>query len=97
MHKDKLKQYGERFAKCKTLERKGKTTPYTPANGQMFSLLNVAGQIGIRFSKEIQKNTSWNLLQPLLNRITKLCIAMYSFPIQCLKISVTKPQIIRVI
>ena len=29
--------------------------PYTSANGHMFSLFNKAGEIGIRFSKEIQK------------------------------------------
>ena len=29
--------------------------PYTSANGYMFSLLNKAGEIGIRFSKETQK------------------------------------------
>ena len=29
--------------------------PYTSANGHMFSLLNKAGEIGIRFSKEVQK------------------------------------------
>ena len=28
--------------------------PYTSANGYMFSLLNKAGEIGIRFSKEVQ-------------------------------------------
>jgi hypothetical protein len=36
-------------------ERKGKTVPNTSANGHMFSLLNKAGEIGIRFSKELQK------------------------------------------
>ena len=29
--------------------------PYTSANGYMFSLLNKAGEIGIRFSKEVQE------------------------------------------
>lgn len=29
--------------------------PYTSANGYMFSLLNKAGEIGIRFSKEVQR------------------------------------------
>lgn len=29
--------------------------PYTSANGYMFSLLNKASEIGIRFSKEVQK------------------------------------------
>lgn len=28
--------------------------PYTSANGYMFSLLNKDGEIGIRFSKEVQ-------------------------------------------
>jgi len=29
--------------------------PYTSANGHMFSLLNKNGELGIRFSKEIQQ------------------------------------------
>ncbi|MEC3907577.1 hypothetical protein VOI54_11150 [Tamlana sp. 2201CG12-4] len=29
--------------------------PYTSANGYMFSLLNKAGEIGIRFSKDVQE------------------------------------------
>jgi len=32
--------------------RKGKTMPYTSANGYMFSLLNKDAEIGIRLSKE---------------------------------------------
>jgi len=52
---DKLKIYDELVAKCPRFERKGKTMPYTSANGYMFSLLNKAGEIGIRFSKEVQE------------------------------------------
>ena len=37
------------------IQLKGKTMPYTSANGYMFSLLNKAGEIGIRFSKEVQE------------------------------------------
>ena len=37
------------------IERKGKTMPYTSANGHMFSQLNKDGEIGFRFSKEDQK------------------------------------------
>ena len=55
MWKEKLKLYDELIAKCPRFERKGKTMPYTSANGHMFSLLNKAGEIGIRFSKEVQK------------------------------------------
>jgi len=36
---------------CKGFKRKGKTTPYTSANGYMFSLLNKEGQFGIRLPK----------------------------------------------
>ncbi len=53
--KEKLKIYDELVSKCPRIERKGKTMPYTSANGYMFSLLNKAGEIGIRFPKEIQK------------------------------------------
>ncbi|MBV6645508.1 MAG: hypothetical protein KI790_08655 [Cyclobacteriaceae bacterium] len=55
MWEEKLKVYDELVAKCLRFERKGKTMPYTSANGHMFSLLNKAGEIGIRFSKEVQK------------------------------------------
>ena len=55
MWEEKLKIYDELVSKCSRFERKGKTMPYTSANGYMFSLLNKAGEIGIRFSKEVQK------------------------------------------
>lgn len=55
MWEEKLRIYDELVAKCPRFERKGKTVPYTSANGHMFSLLNKAGEIGIRFSKEVQK------------------------------------------
>ena len=55
MLKNKLKIYDELVSKCPRFERKGKTMPYTSANGYMFSLLNKAGEIGIRFSKEVQE------------------------------------------
>lgn len=52
---ERLRTYEELVSKCPRFERKGKTMPYTSANGYMFSLLNKAGEIGIRFSKEVQK------------------------------------------
>lgn len=54
MWKQKLEIYDQLVAKCPRFERKGKTVPYTSANGHMFSLLNKEGQIGIRFSQEVQ-------------------------------------------
>ena len=62
MYEEKLKIYDELVSKCPRFERKGKTMPYTSANGYMFSLLNKAGEIGIRFSKEVQKKhmEEWN-------------------------------------
>jgi hypothetical protein len=55
MRNKKVALYDELVAKCPRFERKGKTMPYTSANGHMFSLLNKAGEIGIRFSKEVQR------------------------------------------
>lgn len=55
MWKEKLKRYDKLVARCSRFERKGKTMPYTSANGYMFSLLNKAGEVGIRFSKEVQE------------------------------------------
>ena len=55
MWEERLKIYDELVAKCPGFERKGKTMPYTSANGHMFSLLNKAGALGLRFSQETQK------------------------------------------
>ena len=55
MWEEKLKRYDDLVAKCPKFERKGKTVPYTSANGYMFSILNKDGELGIRFSKTVQK------------------------------------------
>ncbi len=55
MWDEKLKIYDKLVDKCPRFERKGKTMPYTSANGYMFSLFNKAGEIGIRFSKGVQE------------------------------------------
>lgn len=55
MWEEKLKVYDELVEKCPRFPRKGKTVPYTSANGYMFSLLNKDGEIGIRFSKEVKE------------------------------------------
>ena len=55
MWEEKLKNYDELVSKCPRFERKGKTMPYTSANGHMFSLFNKASEIGIRFPQEVQK------------------------------------------
>lgn len=54
MYADKLKRYDEIVKQCPGFKRKGKTMPYTSANGYMFSLLNKKGQLGFRYSKEVQ-------------------------------------------
>ena len=55
MYEKMLTLYDQAVEKCPQFERKGKTMPYTSANGHMFSLLNKAGELGIRFSKEVQE------------------------------------------
>lgn len=55
MWKERLEIYDELVSRCPRFERKGKTVPYTSANGHMFSLLNKDGELGFRFSKEVQK------------------------------------------
>lgn len=52
---DRLKIYDEAVAHAGKFERKGKTVPYTSANGHMFSILNKEGELGIRLSKESGK------------------------------------------
>ena len=57
MNYDKaLEMYDSFVDQCQRFERKGKTMPYTSANGHMFSILNKDGELGIRFSKEVQEN-----------------------------------------
>jgi len=51
----KLEIYDKLIDQCSRFERKGKSMPYTSANGYMFSLLNKNGEIGFRFSKETQE------------------------------------------
>lgn len=55
MIKERLDLYDELVSECPRFERKGKTMPYTSANGHMFSLLNKEGELGCRFSKQTQK------------------------------------------
>ena len=53
-YNEQLEFYDKLVASCPRFDRKGKTKPYTSANGYMFSLLNMKGELGIRFSKEVQ-------------------------------------------
>lgn len=50
-----LEIYDEIVELCPRFERKGKSMPYTSANGYMFSLLNKEGKLGFRFSKQVQE------------------------------------------
>lgn len=52
MYEERLKIYDSIIALVPDIERKGKTMPYTSANGYMFTLLNKDGEIGFRLSKE---------------------------------------------
>ena len=55
MREEKLARYDALVALCPRFERKGKSMPYTSANGHMFSQLNKAGELGIRFAKAVQE------------------------------------------
>lgn len=55
MWEEKLKLYDSIIELCPRFKRLGKTMPYTGANGYMFTLLNKAGEIGVRFSEERKK------------------------------------------
>lgn len=52
MWNERLALYDRLIAMNSKFERKGKTMPYTSANGHMFSQLNKAGEIGIRLPEE---------------------------------------------
>lgn len=47
-----IKIYDQLVANNPNFERKGKTMPYTSANGYMFSLINKDDELGIRLSKD---------------------------------------------
>lgn len=55
MWEKRLEIFDAIVAKCPDFERKGKSMIYTSANGHMFGLLNKAGEIGFRYSKEVQE------------------------------------------
>lgn len=55
MWEQMVELYDQLVDKCPRFERKGKTVPYTSANGHMFSLLNKEGELGMRFSKPVQE------------------------------------------
>lgn len=55
MWEERLKIFDTIVDKCPRFERKGKNMIYTSANGHMFGLLNKAGEIGFRYSKEVQE------------------------------------------
>lgn len=55
MWEERLKIFDAIVDKCPLFERKGKNMIYTSANGHMFGLLNKAGEIGFRYSKEVQE------------------------------------------
>lgn len=46
-----LEYYRKAIESIPDMELKGKTMPYTSANGHMFSQLNKDGELGIRLSK----------------------------------------------
>lgn len=56
MWEENLKIYDRLVSQCPRFERKGKSMPYTSANGHMFSLLNKKGELGIRFGKQQHAN-----------------------------------------
>ncbi|GAB5400963.1 MAG: hypothetical protein Aureis2KO_25480 [Aureisphaera sp.] len=49
-----LKQYDAIIDTLPEIDRLGKTMPYTSSNTYMYSLVNKAGEMGIRMSKEDQ-------------------------------------------
>lgn len=51
MWEKNLERYDALVTMYPAIKRKGKTMPYTSDNGYMFSLLNKAGELGIRLPK----------------------------------------------
>ena len=55
MSEKTLELYNKLVGQCSRFEKKGKSMAYTSANGYMFSFVNKDGEMGIRFSKEVQE------------------------------------------
>ena len=55
MWEERLNIFDAIAAKCPLFKRKGKSMIYTSTNRHMFGLLNKAGEIGFRYSKEVQE------------------------------------------
>ena len=55
MWEENAEKYKAAIKKSGRFELKGKSMLYTSSNGYMFSQLNKAGEIGIRLSKDDQK------------------------------------------
>lgn len=51
-YSEALLHYNKLISSNPTIERKGKTMPYTSINGHMFSFLSKQGEMGLRLSKE---------------------------------------------
>lgn len=51
-----LELYDALVAKFPQFKRKGKTVPYTSANGYMFSMINKEAEFGIRLPKSTQES-----------------------------------------
>ncbi len=49
---DRLAAYEDLVASTADVERKGKTTPYTSMNGNLFSFVTKAGALAFRLSKD---------------------------------------------
>lgn len=52
MNQELLKIYEGIVELCPEISRKGKSMPYTSANGYMFSLINKDSELGFRFHKD---------------------------------------------
>lgn len=50
-YKDQVDVYDILVRKFESIERKGKTMPYTSINGHMFSFMSKSGEMGLRLSK----------------------------------------------
>jgi hypothetical protein len=60
--------YDQLIEKNPSIERKGKTTPYTSINGHMFSFLSKEGEMGLRLSAEDRSTFMVKYKAPLMEQ-----------------------------
>ena len=82
---EKLKYYNSLIENNPSIERKGKTTPYTPIKGHMFSFLSKDGTMGLRLHETDRKTFIEKFCSELMQQHGRIMKEYVSIPQSLLK------------